>query len=313
LPFSLHPSGFCCYYSATVTKNLVRGFPCVHCGRVSGHAITCPAFKYDETKGRSSRPQLFNATAVLWAKSPKKSFLTFTLPSIAGGTYQRDFDCPETGDLIVAEKFSKVMEAFALRSRRLGEKLSYVWVAEAQMKRKEKFGGIGDIHYHCVINKELKGANNHFTDFDSFQCLQALWNSHVGVTANNSLDVKPLPEGINSIPAYMSKYLGKGSQRMIIARQFAASRDLTRFKPIALTHLPVDCELISERDYISPTGYETSLRYFNTRDVLEQYGGLMAEQSQHEVTRTGKQFTPAAIIERGINRQRRSLGLSYST
>jgi hypothetical protein len=294
-------------------KNLIRGTKCPVCNRVSGHAITCEFFKFDETKGKTSRPKLFDAAAVLWGKSPKKNFLTFTLPSLSDKTYQRDYDCPGTGDLVLASKFSKVLEAYSLRCKRQGNRLSYVWVSEAQMERKEKYGGIGDLHYHLVINQEIKNDRGKLVDVVTLNYLQDLWNSHIGIAASNSLDIQPLPPGIISIPPYISKYMGKGSQRMILSRRFGATRDLTKFKAISLRNLPIDLDLISSQEFVAPNGYETSLHYFNTRQTLELYGGAMIDEGNFEVTRTSKDFTPDAIIKRAIRRQRVSLGLSYST
>lgn len=312
MPFSLHPSGYCAYFSEYYSDNLVTGRPCPLCGRIAGHSRSCPSWKYDETKGKTSRPKLFDCTSVLWARSPQKNFITFTLPSLAGGIYQRDPDCPETGDLIITGKFSKVLEAYALRSKRAGDKLSYAWVSEAQTKRSLKFGGSGDIHYHLIVNKQLKDDRGKVTDKNTLFWLQNLWCEHVGVHAKNCVHVDPLPDYINSTPAYLSKYLGKGTQRMILSRRFNASRDLTKFKPVTLSNLP-DCELMGSYDYTTPTGYEMTVRYYNTREVLECYGSAMLAESELDGTRTDKNFTTAAIIERAITRQRAFAGSSNPT
>jgi len=309
VPFSLHPSGYCVWFNESSQSNLIQGEPCRYCKRIAGHSVECPAFVYREDKGKSSRPKLFNATSILWASSKEKSFLTFTLPTLSDGTYQRDYDCPETGDLYLASKFSKVLEAYSLREKRKGLPLSYTWVAEAQMKRKDKHGGIGDLHYHLIVNKRIKADGGRVIDKDTLTWLQNIWCEHIGANAKNCLDVRPLPDGIDSVPGYVSKYLGKGSQRMILSRQFGASRDLTRFKPIQLRSLP-ECDLINEYDCITPTGYEVSVKYFNTRQVLELYGADMAFESQINSSRTDRNFTEQSILDRKI---RRFVGSSYST
>lgn len=323
MPFSLHPSGFCCYYSEYNSKNLVTGTPCPVCNRIAGHSLSCEFFKYDETKGTSSRPKLYNATAVLCGLYKDRSFLTFTLPSNEhdnNGTYQRDVDCPESGDLAVNRFFSMVLEAYAIRCKRKGSKLSYVWVAEAQTKRQKKFGGVGDIHYHVIVNQRIKSQGGSVVDHDTLTWLQDLWCEHVGAKANNCLHVDPIPNDVRSIPAYLCKYLGKGSQRMIIGRQFACTRDLSKFKPITLKTLPT-LQLETVKDSSTPEGFELTSYYFNTQDVLEQYGSLMKEQHDYDsVTRTGKEFTQRAIMKRAYKRMTKELyphvgvlGSSYST
>ncbi len=274
---------------------------------MAGHSFTCEFYKYKEEKTGSSRPKLFDATSVLWMKNKKRNFVTFTLPSLQNGTYQRDVDCPETGDLIVSSKFSKVLEAWSVRTKRLGNDFSYTWVSEAQKKRQEKFGGIGDIHFHLVVNQQLKNNSNRFTDKKTFDWLQNLWCEHVGVSANNCVHVDPLPEGIKSMPSYLSKYLGKGTQRQILARQFAATRDLTRFKPISIHSLP-EIEPIHIQDIKAANGYEVTSYYFPTTDILETYGALMLDESRFNASRTDKNFTHTAIINRAIHRQRVSTG-----
>lgn len=315
LPFKLHPSGYCCYYSDS-TKNLIAGCACRYCKRVAGHATNCPEYKAKEPKHSSSRSQLYNAVSVLWGKNNGTNFYTFTLPSAEGGTYQRANDCPISGDLIVAEMFSKVLEAWSIRVKRQGRKLSYVWVSEAQMKRQEKFGGVGDIHYHLVASEVVKDGSNYIkegkrkykvTDPVTLDWLQALWCSHVGVNAENCLHVDYIPPAVNSIPAYLSKYMGKGTQRKILSRQFGATRDLTRFKPISLVELPKDCDLIRTTDLIFDSGYEMTAYYFKTSDVIEQYGHHMANESDLNGSISGKHFTPEAIVKRAYKRQQRQL------
>lgn len=312
MPFSLHPSGYCAYYNDSAKENLLRGVPCPFCRRVAGHSINCELYKYDDVKGHSSRPKLFNATSILWSKSKDKSFLTFTLPSLEKGTYQRDVDCPLTGDIVIASKFSRLMEAYSLRVKRRGGRLSYVWVAEAQMERQEKFGGVGDIHYHVIVNQAIKNNGGRLINKPELEWLQNLWCEHIGVQARNCLDVQHIPDGINSVPAYFAKYFGKGSQRAIIGRQFGATRDLTKYKPISLQTLP-ECELIKSYEYTTPSGYESIVRYYNTQEILETYADLMADESKFNSSRTDKNFTPDKIQERYIDRILRQQGSSYST
>lgn len=318
MPFKLHPSGFCTWFNYS-TSNLLRGEPCAFCNRVAGHSINCVNFIYDETNGKSSRPKLFNAASILWAKEAKKNFVTFTLPSMASeisnrfnGTYQRDADCPDTGDLRLAEKFSKTLEAWKKRVTRSGGTFSYVWVAEAQMKRKKKYGGIGDLHFHLVVNQQIKNDHGRVTDLETLQWLTSIWCSHIGATSKNCIHVDPLPDRANSIPAYLSKYLGKGSQRMVLSRKFNCSRDLSRFKPITLSCLP-DATLIRQNAYTTPGGYEVCTNYFNTSEVLELYGGAMLEEFEVGGSRTDKNFTQDAIIERQIRRATVRMGSSYPT
>lgn len=235
---------------------------------------------------------------MLWAKNQDKSFITFTLPSKDAGTYQSSARCNTTGDLAVTEKFSKVLEAWSLRQKRSRTPLSYVWVAEAQMKRQQKFGGIGDLHFHLVANVKIKAMNGRVVDHELLTWLQNLWCEHIGVQARNCVHVDPIPDHINSIPGYLTKYLGKGTPRMIMSRKFAASRDLTRYKPITLRSLPA-ADLVGSFDVTTKTGYEISLNFFNTRQVLEEFGGAMAEESRFVgVTQAGKNFTPEAIQQR---------------
>lgn len=288
------------------TSNLVEGVACPSCKRVVGHHIDCPDFKPTIT-GESSRRKLFDAASVLWGKSPDKSFITFTLPSLGDkGTYQLSSRCSTTGDLAVTEKFSKVLEAWSLRHRRsTGQRLSFVWVAEAQMKRQQKFGGIGDLHFHLVANvkiKEYRNGRTWIVDQELVTWLQDLWCQHIGVTAANCVHVDPIPDHIRSIPGYLTKYLGKGSQRHILSRKFGASRDLTRYKPITLTTIPT-ADLVGRVDLTTKTGYELSLNFFNTREILEEFGGAMIDESRFVgVTRTSKDFSPQAIQDRADKR-----------
>jgi len=320
MPFVLHPSGFCSYFTPAVSANLRPGEKCPDCGRIAGHAVTCPHFKFNETRGASSRPKLFNACSVLWHDRPKKNFITFTLPSGSGSyTYQRSADCIETGDLVVGRKFSKLLEAWSKRETRkrallhphllpenfTAPALSYVWVAESQQKRKAKFGGIGEIHYHLVANQEIKRDDGRVSDPETLSWLQELWCSHLGVSsAKNCIDVRPIPQEIRSIPGYVSKYMGKDGGRTILSRQFQATQDLSRFQPIHLSRAP-ELPLVSKRDYVTADGYEGTAYYYPTSSVLDLYGSAMA----HQGSVTGREhkdpnFTREAILERAIHRQR---------
>lgn len=301
MPFRLHPSGFCSYYSEFNNSNLLTGCACRYCKRVAGHSTDCPDYKPKEPKGKSSRPSLYNASSVLWCKAQTgTNFYTFTLPSLENGTYQRSVDCPETGDIAIAEKFSKVLEAWSVRTKRAGRKLSYTWVSEAQMKRQKKFGGVGDIHYHLVASELVKDAHR-VTDREGLEWLQALWCSHIGVNASNCLDVDFIPPSVNSIPAYLSKYMGKGAQRKILSRQFAATRDLTKFKPITLVELP-DVDLIASKDLYFESGFEMTAYYFNTQQVLETFGHHMEYESKLQGSISNKHFTPRGIANRAAYR-----------
>lgn len=301
MPFSLHPSGYCVWFSESNGNNLTPGYPCPDCNRIAGHSVGCPAFVYREDKGKSSRPKLFNATSILWAQSKERSFITFTLPSLQNGIYQKGVDCPDTGDLAIARKFSKTLEAYSLREKRRGSPMSYTWVAEAQMSRQAKYGGIGDLHYHLIVNKRIKEDGGRLADPDTLNWLQNLWCSHIGVDSNNCVHVDPLPDGIDSIPSYVSKYLGKGSQRMILSRQFQCSRDLSRFKPITLKQLP-DCKLIRSHNSVTPSGFEVSMHYFKTSEVLEQYGLHMLAEGRLSTNRgSGRSVTKHALNLDAVN------------
>lgn len=322
--FSLHPSGYLAPFNEKASGNLIAGTPCPECRRVSGHSIQCPFFAYDETKGKTSRPSLFNATAILWAMYRKRSLFTFTLPSLEAFTYQRDFDCPETGDLVIAAKFSKVMEAWSIREKRRGHKLSYTWVSEAQMKRRTKFGGIGDIHFHVAANVAWKSNNGKVIDLESLQWLQNLWCEHVGKFAGNCIDVRPIQDDLDSIPGYMQKYMAKGSMRMIISRRFAATRDLTRFKPIHLKSFP-DVEVVNQVTKVIERGsqayangyknldpYEATVYYLNTSQVLELYGAHMAAESDFHSSGSMKGFHEADIFTRRLKRHNAWLQQAYT-
>jgi len=278
MPFNLHPSGFCSWSADKSRQNLLVGKPCPVCNRIAGHNPVCPFFKIEDREAVSSRGKLYDAISVLWAKNKNKSFITFTLPSLENGTYQKNALCDITGDLVIGSKFSKTLEAWKMKEKRKGNSLSYVWTAEAQMKRQAKFGGIGDIHYHLVINRKLKHDNGKFADLQTFDWLQDNWNKQLGTNSNNCIHVDPVPDYVSSIPAYLSKYLGKGSQRAIVSRKFQATQDLTRFKTIRLTSIPEGIRLIRESVYTTPEGFDVVTRYFNTSEVLETYGHLMFDE-----------------------------------
>jgi len=294
-----------------------------------------------------SRAKLYDAVSILWSRSPEKSFITFTLPSYGNstkslfpgsngsppalpgaGTYQFSTTDPDTGDLAIAKAFSRTLEAWKKRTSRFSKGgsrsrstasgkdqvvrnlgmggLSYVWVAEAQMRRKEKYGGVGDLHYHLVVNQKLKHDNGQWHDRESFEWLQDNWNSQLGTSARNCVDVKPIPERITSIPSYLSKYLGKGYQRRIMSRSFQATRDLTQYAPIHLTSIP-DARLTRETTCTTKDGFDLVSRYFNTRDVLEQYAGLMLEAGSLRGSRPPEQ----SLTRHGLALDRIGAKFSY--
>lgn len=319
MPYRLHPSGYCSFFERSTSANLQAGLVCKFCGWVAGHSANCEyeLMGCNSLNGSGSRNSLFNATSVLWAKEPEKSFITFTLPSRNNGVYQKDIHCPYTGDLVVARAFSKVLEAYALRVKRHGKKtwsyksLSYVWVAEAQKERQEKWGGVADIHYHLVVNEPFKDYSRGYKDGKfwrypfvsekhrlTLEWLQNLWCLHLGTYANNCVHVDPLPDGVDSIPAYMSKYLGKGSQRKIWSRRFGASRDLTVYRPIDLEVYPT-ANLIRTVEKRIDEKFTHVSHYFGSRSVLELYGHLMKDASRFgpSVGRA-KDFTPEKIEAR---------------
>jgi hypothetical protein len=149
-----------------------------------------------------------------------------------------------------------------------------------------------------VANVKIKDNRRRVVNGELLTWLQNLWCEHIGVHARNCVHVDPIPDGINSIPGYLIKYFGKGTQRAILSRRFGASRDLTRYKPITLTTLPT-ADLVGSVDVTTPTGYEISLNFFNTRQILEEFAGAMIDESRFVgVTRGGKDFTPEAIQAR---------------
>jgi hypothetical protein len=237
-------------------------------------------WKLEKMNVSNSRGKLYDCVAVLWAQHVNRSFVTFTLPSLENGIYQKSVTCCDTGDLAIGKAFSRTLEAWKVKEKRRGFPLSYVWVCEAQMKRQAKFGGVGDLHYHLIVNRKLKHDNGHWCDRKTFQWLQDNWNKQLGTNAQNAVHVDPLPGYMKSIPAYLGKYLGKGVQRPIISRKFQATQDLTQFAPIKLNQLPDDLTLIRETTYTTPTGFDVQQRYYNTSETLETYGHHFLDQSR---------------------------------
>lgn len=233
------------------------------------------------------------------------------MPSLENGTYQRDLDCPETGDLVIAQKFSKVLEAWSLRSKRAGEKLSYTWVSERQEQRREKYGGVAELHYHILVNQKIKNDANQVIRPEILHTLQYQWCDHLRIPfANNCVDVRPLPGWVKAIPPYMAKYLGKGARLPIRGRRFGASRDLTEFKPIHLVDMPKNIDLEGVTNYTTADGYDITAYYFNTRDTLEQFGATMRQERLYAADYSKVHFTDAAIITRAIKRQQFPQGIN---
>jgi len=282
MPFKLHPSGYCVWFEDN-SSNLIHGAPCLFCKRAAGHKWDCPAYKEKPT-GKSSRTSFFNAASVLYASGEAKSFFTFTLPSRNGRKYyQLKSTCPETGDLAVTASFSKTMHYIQKRCKRAGFKFLYTWVSEAQTERKKKYGGIADIHYHLICNVDLKNEANKFYCDESkqdFEAIQLHWCTSIGAHSNNCVHVDSLPTGVNSVPSYLAKYLGKGSSRTIISRRFAASRALTRFKPITINSIPDHLTLLHESEITTGRGYNLPQRFYKTTEILEEYGHLFLEEDR---------------------------------
>jgi hypothetical protein len=301
MPFVLHPSGYCTFYHESSKNNLVRGAPCPVCKKVAGHKPTCPNYDKDKTDTlKSSRSKLFDATSVLWYRGFNNggiNFFTFTLPSRSGErTFQISADCTQTGDLKVTEQFSKLLEGISIKQKRDGQKFSYVWVSEAQMSRQKKFGGIGDIHFHLVTDSFI--PVNWCTDY---------WSSLVANLqpidyAKSSVHVDSIPNSVNSIPGYLTKYMGKGAQRRILSRRFSCTRDLSSYIPIKFSTLPSGT-LVRENHTLTPTGYEVSTYYYDTSEVLANYGELMQDEKKFNVTRMDKNFTPDEIAWRALKRE----------
>lgn len=277
------------------------GTKCPECKRVAGHHPTCSKFKLS-TNAISSRPQLFNATSVLWGLHRSRNLFTFTLPSLELFTYQKSASCETTGDLAITSRFSKVLEAWSTRVKRSGGKpLSYCWVAEAQTKRQLKYGGIGDIHFHLIANVVVKSDSRRVVDKETLTWLQDIWCDHIGSYAGNCVHVDPIPDLIDSIPGYLGKYMGKGSQRRILSRKFAATRDLTHFAPISLNSLPQHVDIVNavRKDH---GDWIAEYFYLNTAEVLEQYGHHMRNQWAVNQSSNDPRFTPAEIEIRAKNR-----------
>jgi hypothetical protein len=309
----LHPSGYCAHFHESAKKNLIAGFPCPECKKVAGHKPTCPL--YNETTAnenfKSTRSKLYNATAILWHRSPSVNFFTFTLPSRSNtGIYQNSTACETTGDLAITRTFSKLLENVSVNikrnnpetvNRQTGEitkaKFSYVWVSEAQMLRQKKFGGIGDIHFHLVTGSyvPIVWLTNH-------------WSELLQVESKNCVHVDHIPTSINSIPAYLAKYLGKGAQRSILSRRIGTTQDLSGFAPLKFNVLPVGT-IEKEQHFSTPSGYETSMYYFNTSQVLEIYGDLMQDEKRLKNTSSNKHFSNDQIAWRDVARKRKQLEL----
>lgn len=304
MPFVLHPSGYCVYYHAKSEKNLKPGEPCLWCGRVAGHKATCPLFVEQVNENKSSRVKLFDRAAILWARATAQGndikFFTFTLPSIEGRkTYQESVTSSVTGDIAVTAKFSKVLENISINVKRTRkEKFSYVWVSEAQMKRQEKFGGVGDLHFHLLTDQYLP-----------IEQIRGDWNRFLGTASLSCVDldvIKPWDKSgdmVRTLPNYLSKYMGKGSQRRIVSRRFGCSRDLSSFSPITFKRLPNDLTCEKETHFTTPKGFECSMYYFNTTEVLEQYGALMQAQTALNGRSNDPNFTADQIEWRGMKRK----------
>lgn len=300
MPFVLHPSGYCVWFNDKSKGNLITGEACPICKRTAGHHYQCLHYKQKETTGASSRPKLYNAISVLWVRSPSCKFITFTLPSRPGEkTYQVSPHCEKTGDLAVTRIFSKMLHAIKARIERSSppngvRKFSYVWTSEAQMKRQEKFGGVGDLHFHLVTNS-----------FIPIAWLQSTWASYFpGSEENrNAVHVEKIPLGIKSIPAYLVKYLGKGSPRQIFSRRFGSTRDLSALVPIQVKTLPASLQPITAKMFTRPDGYEVTSYCFDTSEILRLYSPYMVDEKAFQGTRAGRNFTQAAINSRKFKRE----------
>lgn len=282
----LHPSGYCVYYHDASSKNLKPGEPCLFCGMVAGHKSYCSLYVEKKNENNHSRVKLFDRCAVLWHRATKCNFFTFTLPPTPGKkTYQVTADCAVTGDLAVTAKFSKLMENCAVNIKRTqGEKFSYVWVSEAQMQRAEKFGGIGDLHFHMLTDAyiPIKWLNNS-------------WAALLNVQSKNCVHLDEIPNTVNTLPNYLAKYMGKGAQRAILSRRFGSTRDLSGYAPIRLDRLPAGITEEKQCHFTTPQGYEVSMYYFNTAEILSTYATEMEIAAACNVKRTDKNFTEQEI------------------
>ena len=174
------------------------------------------------------------------------------------------------------------------------------------MTRQKNYGGIGDIHFHLICNREFKNSYGQLNDRQTLVWLQSLWCSHVGANANNCLHIDPIPSQILSIPSYLVKYFNKGSQRPILSRQYSCSQELSAFKPITLNNLP-NLDLISKHDYVTPSGFESTLYYFNTNETLDLYGVDMLDQGYQNNSPIDKRFTEEECLKRAIMKKQREL------
>jgi hypothetical protein len=308
----LHPSGYCAHFHESGKKNLIAGAPCPECKKVAGHKHTCPL--YNEITAnenfKSTRSKLYNATAILWHRSASVNFFTFTLPARGNtGIYQNSSTCETTGDLATTRTFSKLLENVSVNIKRnnpetvdreTGEitpkKFSYVWVAEAQMLRQKKFGGAGDIHYHLVTDAYIP-----------IVWITNYWSELLKEKSKNCVHVEHIPPGkINSIPAYLSKYLGKGSQRTIVSRRIGTTADLSGYAPLKFNVLPAGT-IEREQHFTTASGYETSMYYFNTYETLNNYGELMQSEKRLKNTSSNKHFNNDQIAWREVFRKRKQL------
>lgn len=293
----LHPSGYCVYYHQKAADNLKPGEPCLWCSKVAGHKPTCPLFVEKDCENKGSRVKLFDRTAILWARASAKNtdikFFTLTLPSAEGKkTFQRSATCPETGDIAVTAYFSKLLEAAVINVKRhRKEKLSYVWVSEAQKERQKKFGGVGDLHFHLVTDSHMP-----------VEWIRDSWNRLLGTDSKNCVHLDLIPTGVKMLPNYLAKYMGKGAQRKIYSKRFNSTRDLSGFAPITFKQLPSDLTCEKETHFTTPKGFECSMYYFNTTEVLEQYGGLMQAAAALNVSSSDPNFTPSEIAWRAMKR-----------
>jgi hypothetical protein len=241
----------------------------------------------------------------LWYQSQSLNFFTFTLPSWEGyKIYQLSPECCVTGDIAVTAKFSKLLESVAVNIKRKksklwrkwnGGKFSYLWVAEAQQERQEKFGGIGDIHFHLITNAYIP-----------IKWITAAWSNLLGADSKSCVHVDHIPGHVNSVPNYLAKYFGKGVQRKILSRRFSCTRDLSGVAPIKLKRLP-EGTLLKHKSYTTKQGFEINFYYYDTGEVLANYLGFMKEEASVKgVTRTSKDFTQPAILARALQRDSRT-------
>jgi len=290
------------------------------CGRIAGHKATCEL--YTEPKSTNfSRTRIFDTASVLWYQSQSLNFFTFTLPSWEGyKTYQLAADCCVTGDIAVSAKFSMLLELISVNIKRVPKskkgrkkkstlwkrwnngKFSYLWVAEAQQERQEKFGGIGDIHFHLITNAYIP-----------IKWITAAWSKLLGADSKSCVHVDHIPGHVNSVPNYLAKYFGKGVQRKILSRRFSCTRDLSGVAPIKLKRLP-EGTLLKHKSYTTKQGFEINFYYYDTGEVLANYLEFMKEEASVKgVTRISKDFTQPAILARALSRDKRTNHLTTNT